>query len=162
MTLKLRYIFTILDDIAVDVDWIPQAYPRRYQRFRLGLLVPEKRHSLCGLLFSSFFFSFVLFFYLFLHFLFFFFFTFLQYIGFCSQFDTLWDQLTVSTRGVSPEYGVVGRHAESCVYRIVRQMIGWNKIYYNPISLISVMVWTASVKYNHVFFFSYYIHCITP
>ena len=30
---------------------------------------------------------------------------------------------------------MLGRHAESCVHRVVRQMIGWIILYYNPISL---------------------------
>ena len=37
------------------------------------------------------------------------------------------------------------RHTESCVQRVVRRMIVWIKTY-NPIYLISVMSWTASVR----------------
>ena len=40
--------------------------------------------------------------------------------------------------------------------KVVRQMIGWINIYYNPISLLSVMVWTALARYNLIFFIS---HC---
>ena len=58
---------------------------------------------------------------------------------------------------LSPLFYVGGlcilRHAESCVHRVVKQMIGWiNMIYYNSIALISVMMWTASARYNLVFF----------
>ena len=49
------------------------------------------------------------------------------------------------------------RHAVSCVHRVVRQMIGWINIL---VSLISVMMWTASARYNLIFYFSSLIHFI--
>ena len=49
-------------------------------------------------------------------------------------------------------YSMLGRHTESCVHRVARQMIG--VYYYNWISLISVMVWTASARYSLIFYFS--------
>ena len=45
---------------------------------------------------------------------------------------------------------MLGRHAESCVHRVIGQL----RLYHTLISLISVMVWTASARYNLIFYFS--------
>ena len=51
-----------------------------------------------------------------------------------------------------------GRHAESCVHRILRQWLGELILFYNPISLKNVMVWTALARYILIFF----SHLIPP
>ena len=50
-------------------------------------------------------------------------------------------------------YCMLGRQAESCVHRVVRQ-IGWINIILQFNISNSVMVWTTSVRYNLIFYFS--------
>ena len=47
---------------------------------------------------------------------------------------------------------MLGRHAESCT-ELFGKWLGELILYYNPISLINVMVWTASAKQILIFYF---------